>query len=343
MSYGSFSSNYNKNPLSNFGSALGGASNQASGMMSKFRNNKVVGGSVDFLYSNSLVAKVCFLILIIVIFVIALRLGSRLIMWALSAEKNPILVKGFIDASDPGTSGTVVMDPKLSGSKPILRSVNEREGIEFTYNVWLFVTNYSINQGRQCSADCEKEEGNQGSSRHIFNKGSSQNVGNKASFDINGRKIDTTGLNFPNNAPGVYFKSNDKDGANQLAIYMNTFNNVIEEVTIKDLPVKKWFNLTIRVRHDKMDSYINGTIVNRHKFSSPVKQNYGNVFVCQNGGFAGNLSNLRYYSYGLSGVQINDIVSAGPDLTPNDTMKIFPSYFSLRWFFKKPQLASGAQ
>ena len=322
MSYGSFSSNYNKNPLANFGSALGGASNQASGLMSKFRNNKVVSGTTDFLYSNSLVAKVCFLILIIVIFVIGLRLGSRFVMWALSPDKNPILVKGFIDASDPGTAGTVVMDPKKKGAKPIIRSVNEREGIEFTYSVWLYVTNYSINQG---------------SKRHIFNKGSSQNVGDKSEFgDLN-----TSGMNFPNNAPGVYFKANDENGANQLAIYMNTFNDVIEEVSIKDLPVKKWFNLTIRVRHDKMDTYINGTIVNRHKFNSPVKQNYGNVYVCQNGGFAGNLSSLRYYSYALSGVQINDLVTAGPDLTPNDSMKTFPYYFSLRWFFQNPQMDYG--
>jgi len=324
MSYGSFSSNYNKNPLANFGNALGGASNQASGLMSKFRNNRVVGGTTDFLYSNSLVAKVCFLILIIVLFVIALRLGSKFVMWALSPDKNPILVKGFIDATDPGTAGTVVMDPKLKGAKPIVRSVNEREGIEFTYSVWLYVTNYSINQG---------------SKRHIFNKGSSQNVGDKSAFG----DLDTSGMNFPNNAPGVYFKANDENGANQLAIYMNTFNDVIEEVSIKDLPVKKWFNLTIRVRHDKMDTYINGTIVNRHKFNSPVKQNYGNVYVCQNGGFAGNLSSLRYYSYALSGVQINDLVTNGPDLTPNDSMKTFPYYFSLRWFFKKPQLTSGAQ
>lgn len=325
MSYSSFSNNFQRNnPASLLGSTLGGASNQASGLMSKFRNNKVVSGTSDFLYSNSLVAKVCFLILIIVLFVIALRLGSRLVMWALSTDKNPILVKGYIDASDPGTAGTVVMDPKLNGAKPIIRSVNEREGIEFTYSVWLYVTNYSINQGQK---------------RHIFNKGSAQNVGDKSKFgDIN-----TSGMNFPNNAPGVYFKPNDKHGANQLAIYMNTFNNVIEEVTIQDLPVKKWFNLTIRVKHDKMDSYINGTIVNRHKFNSPVKQNYGNVYVCQNGGFAGNLSNLRYFNYALSGVQINNIVTAGPDLTPNDSMKIFPYYFSLRWFFKKPQLASGAQ
>ena len=40
------------------------------------------------------------------------------------------------------------MDPKLKGAKPILRSVNEREGIEFTYSVWLFVTDYSINQDK---------------------------------------------------------------------------------------------------------------------------------------------------------------------------------------------------
>ena len=74
----------------------------------KFRNNKIVGGTTDFLYSNSLVAKVCFLILIIVLFVIALRLGSKFVMWALSPDKNPILVKGFIDATDPGTAGTIV-------------------------------------------------------------------------------------------------------------------------------------------------------------------------------------------------------------------------------------------
>ena len=46
-------------------------------------------------------------------------------------------------------------------------------------------------------------------------------------------------MNFPNNAPGVYFKPNDKHGANQLAIYMNTFNNVIEEVTIQRFTCKK--------------------------------------------------------------------------------------------------------
>ena len=82
-----------------------------------------------------------------------------------------------------------------------------------------------------------------------------------------------------------------------------------------------------------MDTYINGTIVNRHNFASVPKQNYGDVFVNQNGGFSGFLSNLRYHSYALSGVDIENMVKAGPNLTADDDMKIFPPYFSLRWFF----------
>ena len=323
MSYSSFSTGYN-NPMSDLGKGFANAQAGATGTFNKFRNNRMVSGTTEFLYSNSLVAKVCFLVLIIILFVIALRLGSRFITWLLSPSKSPILVNGLRDGNK---SLRIYQDPKNANSIPILRSVNEREGLEFTYSVWLYV----------------KRIGDPGSSvypndtryKHIFNKGSYQNVQNASQWQGN----NVNGMNFPNNGPGLYLSQK----TNSLVVVMNTYNNVIEEVTIPDLPVKKWFNLTIRVRHDKMDSYINGTIVNRHKFNSPVKQNYGNVFVCNNGGFAGNLSNLRYYNYALSGVQINDLVEAGPDLTPNDSMKIFPYYFSLRWFFKKPQLAAGAQ
>ena len=65
MSYSSFSSGYGQNQgiMGKLGSGLAGAESGASGMMSKFRNNKMVSGGTDFLYSNSLVAKVCFLVL----------------------------------------------------------------------------------------------------------------------------------------------------------------------------------------------------------------------------------------------------------------------------------------
>ena len=59
MSYSGFSSGYN-NPMADLGKGFANAQNATSGMMSKFRNNKMVSGTTDFLYSNSLVAKVCF-------------------------------------------------------------------------------------------------------------------------------------------------------------------------------------------------------------------------------------------------------------------------------------------
>ena len=83
MSYGGFATNY-RNPLANLGGGIANAQSGISGAFARFRNNKVVSGTTDFLYSNSLVAKVSFLILIIVLFVIGLRLGSRFLTWILS-------------------------------------------------------------------------------------------------------------------------------------------------------------------------------------------------------------------------------------------------------------------
>ncbi len=91
MSYGNFASNYNS-PLSDLGGAVAGARNRAGGMFSKFRNNKVVAGTTDFLYSNTLVAKVCFFILVLILFVFALRLRSRVLGYLSSPDKNPILI-----------------------------------------------------------------------------------------------------------------------------------------------------------------------------------------------------------------------------------------------------------
>ena len=69
-----------------------------------------------------------------------------------------------------------------------------------------------------------------------------------------------------------------------------------ENVEIKDIPINKWINVVLRCQGRKMDSYINGTIVNRHVFNAVPKQNYGDVFVTQRGGFDGMLSSLRYFS-----------------------------------------------
>ena len=95
--YSGFSKGY-KNPMRNLGSGVSNVGSSASGMMAKFRNNKIVGGTTDFLYSNSLVAKVCFLVLVVILFIFAARLGSRIINFIMTPSRNPILVDGMKDA-----------------------------------------------------------------------------------------------------------------------------------------------------------------------------------------------------------------------------------------------------
>ena len=306
MSYGSFASNYNS-PLSDLGGAVAGARNKAGGLFSKFRNNKVVSGTTDFLYSNTLVAKVCFFILVLILFVYALRIGSIILGYLNSSEKNPILINGLKNGKK---LVKVHQDPRVKGSKPVIRSVNEREGLEFTWSVWLFIDDLVYKNGQR---------------KHIFHKGSPANIGNKQNFD----GVNVTDMAFPNNAPGLYIH----ETKNALIIVMNTFNNVIEEVEVDDIPLNKWILVNMRCRGKHMDTYINGTIVNRHEFRSVPKQNYGDVFVNMNSGFSGLLSNLRYHSHALSGIDIENMVKAGPNLRADDSLKIFPPYFSLKWFF----------
>ena len=126
---------------------------------------------------------------------------------------------------------------------------------------------------------------------------------------------------------------------NAIVVVMNTFNNVLEEVEIKDIPINKWINVVLRCQGRKMDTYVNGTIVHRQVFNSVPKQNYGDVWVTQRGGFDGMLSSLRYFSHALTGVEVENLVKAGPNLTADDSLKIFPPYFALRWFFSKPVLS----
>ena len=319
MSYSSFSSGYGQNQgiMGKLGSGLAGAESGASGMMSKFRNNKMVSGGTDFLYSNSLVAKVCFLVLVIILFIIAIRLGSRLITWLLSPSKNPILINGMRKGAE---ATEIKQNPADSKSIPILRSVNERHGLEFTWSVWLFIDRIGGAKGAP------------GRNQHIFNKGSYENAQGGNTWGNN----DINGMNFPNNGPGLYLSQK----TNSLIVVMNSFNDVMEEVEIKDIPLNKWINVVLRCQGKNMDTYINGTIVNRHVFRDVPKQNYGDVYVSQNGGFDGMLSSLRYFSHALTGVEIENLVKAGPNLTADDSMRIFPPYFALRWFFSKPVLAS---
>lgn len=294
-----------ENPLSQMANAASDlVEPKPKGIFAQFRNNKLVSGSKDFLESNSLVAKVVFILLVLILFIFLLRLMVVALHTLFGPKKNPILIDGIINGKK---SIVITQDPKIRGSKPILRSDNEDGGIEFTYSTWLMIEDDNFHSFKP------------GKIKHIFHKGSE---------GINSTEDNMMGMAYPNNSPGVYLDG-DK---NKLIIVMNTFEKIDDNVEVPDIPIHKWINLIIRLENRNLDVYINGTIVVRHSLKSVPKQNYGNVYVNQGGGFSGLISALRYYNRSITTTEIQDIVAAGPNMSSNQSLSIFPPYLSTRWF-----------
>lgn len=260
-----------------------------------------VDGTPDFLHSNSTVAKVAFLILVLIIFVLLFRLGIVFISWLLLPSGSPHLIDGMIDAKQ---MKVIPQNPAINGSKPIKRSDNESDGIEFTWSVWVNIDNLEYGAGKY---------------KHVFSKGDNDTT-------------TTLGLSYPNNGPGLYIAPNKND----LVVIMNTFNVINEEIIIEDIPLNKWINVIIRCDGRVLDVYINGMVTKSHKLSSVPRQNYGDVYMSMNGGYNGYTSDLWYFDKAISIGKINSIVNKGPNtkLDNNDSsINTKPPKFSLRWYF----------
>jgi len=265
------------------------------------KNVKELGNKTkDFFQSTSLVAKIAFLLLVIFVFMILLRMGISLMGTIFTRNsRDTKFFDGMVDAKQ---LLVYPQDPSTDGSKTINRSVNATDGIEFTWSVWVLIDDLTYNSGKY---------------RCVFYKG---NDG-----------MQDTGLNFPNNAPGLYINPN----TNAMTIIMNTFNTINQEILVPDIPLNKWFNVIIRCENTTLDVYVNGTIIRSQILHGVPKQNYGNVYLGMNGGFSGNISNLWYYDYALGIAEIQRIMKKGPNtkLLGSSYSSKNPNYLSLRWYF----------
>ena len=270
-----------------------------------FGSEKYVSGTKDFLQSNSFVAKIAFLLLVIFIFIILLRLGITALTYIFSYSSSPTLINGMVDSEQ---LLVIAQNPNLSKAIPILRSNNQTDGLEFTWSVWLWIKNPPLSTNPASKPNQYK---------HVFSKGNDM--------------IGTNGLATPNNAPGLYISPNYRE----LVVIMNTFKNIKEEVTIGDIPIEKWINVIIRCDQHKLDLYINGTLARSRILKGVPKQNYDNVYVGLNGGFAGYTSSLKYFAKALTINNIKSIVDAGPNLKMigKSLRDAVPYYLSFRWFF----------
>lgn len=263
--------------------------------------------------ANSVIAKIAFLLFVMFVFMMLFRVVLWVLDWLLNPSNSPKLIDGMVDAKQ---MITIPQNPVAQGAKTIYRSQNEDKGIEFTWSIWLYVDDLAYNSGKY---------------RCVFYKGN--DYAEDPDAEING-------MNFPNNAPGMYIAPD----TNRLIVVMNTFNVINEEVPINDIPLNKWFNVILRCEDTLLDVYINGTITKRHQLHGVPKQNYGDVYVGANGGFSGYISDLWYYDYALSVNEITKIASKGPNTKGGANLSLKDqnsNYLSLRWYFYGGDTANG--
>lgn len=257
----------------------------------------------DFVSSNSLISKVAFTLLVMFVFFLLLKFSITIIPRLFKESNSPYIFNGTVEGSH---SFVIPQDPKYDNAITIQRSVNEKDGIEFSWSLWLFLDDSAISSGPERI--------------HIFHKGDEKN------------DIASPGLYLDNNKNSLFVKMN---------AHTNVVNDMINEIEVDNVPMNKWFNIIIRVKNRRVDIYINGTIKRSYELPSVPKQNYGNIYIAQNPPSSATLqgsklSNLRYHDHALNVSQIQKLVQSGPNrkLITNSAMSDkSTSYLAFDWYY----------
>ena len=292
-----------------------------------YESSRFLNASSEFINSNNIIARIIFIILVIILFIGFFRIGVRIISLALAPNSSPYLYEHMKNARH---LVIIPQNPSSQGSIPLLRSRNEYNGLEFSYSNWIYIDDPTYRDSQPY--------------KHIFHRGNDF-LGPDSIFH-------------PNNSPGLYLfngKQGHIENPNKLDAYdyqypvmgllvrQNIFTNqsngdtqFFEDVVVEGIPIRKWVCIIVRVNSQNiLDVFINGKLMKRKQLSGVVRQNYDNVFINMNGGFSGFLSGLRYYNYALGTFEISSIVSSGPSLKmdSSDMTESMPRYLSSKWFF----------
>ena len=251
---------------------------------------------------------------------IAVIILLSLVVYGLDAVIQAIIDRTKRSAvlfADTTTSQQFISQDVNGGMPLVYDSKNETNGMECTYSFYLM-----INEGT-----FDKGTGDKPTLKHVFHKGFKNS--------------------FPVMAPGVFVES----GTNNLRIYMNSVNSWNNYVTVKNVPVGKWFHMLIMIKGQYMDVYINGNVTQRNQFKDVPRLNSGNLYVMYpvqfkggqgssipadftvGGAINGMVSRLKYFAYALSYSEIDGLYREGPSTTiVNKSFNELPPYFHDDWW-----------
>ena len=274
----------------------------------------------DFQQTNSTMAKIIFVVFVFIIFGLMFRLGIYILSLFILPSRNPIVLDGMRSTMNGKLYN---VNPNSHDPKPILRSINENQGMEFTWTTWLWInsTDYADNAPRL-----------------IFTKGNS----------VDTYKSEYMKKQFVMNSPGLYLYDDVEDTGkiNSLSIILSLYDvqeteaqqntsSPYEIITIRNMPMQKWINVVIRVTGRIVDIYINGTLTKRKTFERVVKQNYGNIIVGSSTfGADAYISSLRYFDHAIGNNTIQDIMYKGPNLNMDgsEMSSTHPPYLAMQWY-----------
>jgi hypothetical protein len=138
---------------------------------------------------------------------------------------------------------------------------------------------------------------------------------------------------------------------------MNSFNTWNTFTEVPNIPVDKWFHLTVSCKGNILYVYINGNLKQKMKFpnNTPPYQNYGNVYLFNNrkltlaksktasldsnelninvdGSVSGMVSRVYYFSYALTYTEIQAMINMGPSTTMDSPDMSMSPYLADTWW-----------
>jgi len=156
-------------------------------------------------------------------------------------------------------------------------SLNEQEGIEYSYAGWIQVNDYAPPTKNPI----------------IFTKGDPAGKQKSPSVSLN------SGRNEIIVEQDTYEKGRPA------------------RVVISNMSANKLIHLAICVNQRSLDVYVNGRLYSHTSMNALPMQNTQPIFIAGNGGWNGQIGNLIYYNYELTSAEVASLYNDPPAVDPN--------------------------
>jgi hypothetical protein len=104
---------------------------------------------------------------------------------------------------------------------------------------------------------------------------------------------------FEGKEPGIYLDNTDNSLMINMGKQLDLTKPATNQIRVSDLPLNKWFCLTIVVENNSVDIYIDGLLLDTLTLVNVSYTNEGSLYLKSLGGFFGHLVYLRYVNESL--------------------------------------------